>query len=251
MPRGSCWELEVFLEEKDTPVVHCIIYPIPFVSQKRFTSRRLVAQGTVREILQDCLVQGSRRTPPHQGHRSQLTRGAPGAGKGLRGWTLSHGAPPTAPLPRHGEPTFTMHHRICISLSPVPGSQVPWLHPGRGPGEAALARAWPPNVNPSPSLQVLVARPATRLLHTLSASPSRATAPSPAGGAKGRASVCAHVGVREPCRIMLLMPSGAETELPCAGSQTRLFAPLNLLPSSCRGSVCAALWGAGARGHAP
>lgn len=43
----------------------------------------------------------------------------------------------------------------------------------------------------------------------------------------------------EPCRIMLLMPSGAETEIPHAGSQTRLFYPINL-PPQLQGP---ALWG--------
>lgn len=42
-----------------------------------------------------------------------------------------------------------------------------------------------------------------------------------------------------PCRIMPLMPSGAETEIP-HGSQTRLFAPRNPRPQSHGGSVCGA-----------
>lgn len=128
MPRGSCSELEVFPEEKDTPVVHCIIYPIPFVSQKRFILRRLMAQGTVREILQDCLVQGRRRTRPHRGRSSQLTRRAAGAVKGLRGWGLSRRAP------SDGD-----HDSTC----PVPGESRS-LSPGQRQETGSRAETWWP-----------------------------------------------------------------------------------------------------------
>lgn len=60
----------------------------------------------------------------------------------------------------------------------------------------------------------------------------------------GAVQVWAHAGVPEPCRIMPLMPSGAETEIP-HGSQTRLFCPRNPRPQS-RGVPSAGL----SEGHA-
>lgn len=157
--RGSCSELDIFLEEKDTPVLHGIIYPIHFVSQKRFTLRRLMAQGTVREILQDCLVQGRRRTPPRRGRSSQLTRGAAGAGKGWRGWGSSHGAPSDgdhdSPCPGPGE---------SRSLSPgqrqEKGSRAEtwWPFPGVSPASRSQPRKRLTPVR-QPSEQELLAAP--------------------------------------------------------------------------------------------
>lgn len=218
-----------------------------------------MAQGTVREILRDCLVQGRRRTPPRRGRSSQLTRRAAGAGKGRQGWGLSRGAPcdgdHDSPCPGPGE---------SRSLSPgqwqEKGSRVEtwwpfpvvfpasrsqprkWLMPMRRPGEQELLAAPQPlaqgghayhascnllmpfpcswfrfpgsipaghvaRLLGSPGLPVRAACPALPL-HTPS------VALTPARGAKGCASVRAHAGVRKPCRIMLLMPSGAETEIP-------------------------------------
>lgn len=69
--------------------------------------------------------------------------------------------------------------------------------------------------------------------------PSVSPALAHPGPGCGAVQVRAHVGVPKPCRIMPLMPSGAETEIP-HGSQTRLFTPRNPRPQSHGGSVCGA-----------
>lgn len=89
--------LEAFPEEKGTPVVHCIIYPIPFVPQKRFTLRRLMAQGAVREILRDCLFRGEGKCLLAEAteHRECKER--------AEGLSLSMGHPPRGTVTHPGE----------------------------------------------------------------------------------------------------------------------------------------------------